>query len=126
MLDIAKEEQALRAIANPLDRESAARQAAEQARGVMEGASRVRAEAIKEVYDVFGGTKTSRLFGINRVSLYRIIEPVRTDEEKQARAAKWVMAAELLLTVATSTPGTSEEPGGNEDHGDHYREIEGG
>jgi hypothetical protein len=119
-MNIEHEVGALRAIENPLDRESAARQAAEQAREMMEAVSRVRAEAIKEVYDVFGGTKTSRLFGINRVALYRIIEPARTEQEKQARAAKWAIAAEALLTVAMSGSSTSEDVIA------HHRAIEGG
>jgi hypothetical protein len=108
-MDIDEEVRALKAIDSPVDREAAARQMAERARELTEAVARVRAEAIKEVYDVFGGTKTSRLLGINRVNLYRLIEPVRTEAEKQARAAKWAVAAELILGAATAmTPDLPE------------------
>ena len=121
MLNIEFETAALRAIESPLDRESAARQVAEQARELLEAISEVRAEAIKEVYDVFGGTKTSRLFGINRVALYRIIEPVRTEQEKQAKATKWAIAAEALLTIAMSGSSAREDA-----VADAHQGIEGG
>jgi tRNA C32,U32 (ribose-2'-O)-methylase TrmJ len=121
VLNIESEIAALRAIESPLDRESAARQVAEQARELLEAVSVVRAEAIKEVYDVFGGTKTSRLFGINRVALYRIIEPVRSEQEKQARATKWAIAAEALLTIAMSGSSTRADA-----VADAHQAVEGG
>src|SRR5580698_8679814 len=110
MVDISSETATLRAIESPVEREAAARQVAELARELIEAVNVVRAEAIKEVYDVFGGTKTSRLLGINRVNLYRLIEPARTEAEKQARTAKWVMAAEIVLgaSSAMSSQGATD------------------
>ncbi len=115
MLNIDAEAAALRRIESPIDRQSAALMLAEKARELEAEANLVRAEAIKEIYDVFGGTKTSRLLGINRVSLYRLIEPVRTEAERAARSAKWVLAGEVLLRVAAASAGSVGQGEGNPD-----------
>jgi len=99
----------LLAIESPLDRETAARKAIEDARELMESAVLVRAGAIKEMYDVLGATKTARLLGMNRVALYRVIEPVRTAEERERRATKWLMAAEIILSGTNTITNASTE-----------------
>lgn len=94
---------------SPLEREMAARKVMEEARELLESASLVRAGAIKEMYDVLGATKTARLLGMNRVALYRVIEPVRTAEERDRRAMTWLTAAELILRGASAFADVNTE-----------------
>ena len=90
---------ALHSIDYPVMRAARALLAMEDARELMQALSDVRADAVYEVVKRHGASAASRVFGVNRMNIYRITRgPESRDPEAQARKAQNAQEMAKLLT----------------------------
>lgn len=92
----------LLSIEDPVMRAARALVASEEARDLLAELTEVRAEAVYEVVRKHGASAAARVFGTNRMNIYRTIRgPESRDPEVQARRAE--SNEELAKTLAQMT-----------------------